>query len=198
MIVVGLAGYARAGKDTAGAYLVEHYGFQRVSFADPLRAVLLATDPLVPVRGPGPHARCAGPTKTVRLSKLVAEKGWEGAKTEWPEHPASVRQLLQRLGTEGGRNVIDQDVWVNAALRKLKPAGAYVFTDVRFPNEADAIARLGKTVRVLRPGTGPVNDHPSERALDGFPFDYQLYATTVPELHAAVAEMVTHYGWERR
>lgn len=38
-VVVGLCGFARAGKDTVGEILVKEYGYTRVSFADPLKAV---------------------------------------------------------------------------------------------------------------------------------------------------------------
>ena len=45
-------------------------------------------------------------------------------------------------------------------------------SDVRFPNEADAIRAFGGlVVRVERPGVGPINGHESEIALDGYDFD---------------------------
>jgi len=35
--LIGFAGKARSGKDTAGAYLVDNYNFLRYSFAQPLK-----------------------------------------------------------------------------------------------------------------------------------------------------------------
>ncbi len=55
------------------------------------------------------------------------------------------------------------------------PAGDVAFSDCRFPNEAAAIRdRGGEMWRIDRPGTAPVNAHPSETALDGFNFDRHI------------------------
>ena len=156
--LIGLWGYARAGKDTVGGILVERFGFTRVAFADTLRMFALAVNPYVSgvTNGHGPR----------RLSWWVAEKGWEGAK----EHP-EVRRLLQVIGTEAGRNIIGENVWVDAAFKSLDPNGSYVFTDMRFPNEMQAIKdRGGKTWKIRRPGYGPVNGHISETALENADF----------------------------
>ena len=165
--LIGVTGYARAGKDTIGRILVERHGFQRVSFADKLRQVALAVDPFVCIH---PEADEGTSTIWARLTEVVEAWGWERAK----EHE-DVRRLLQRLGTEGGRNILGENVWVDAALRDLEPGGSYVFTDVRFPNEANAIqARGGRVWRVTRPGFRPINAHPSETALDNFQPDHTI------------------------
>src|SRR5579863_3132559 len=36
-VIIGITGRKRSGKDTVGNYLVEHYGFVKVSFADTLK-----------------------------------------------------------------------------------------------------------------------------------------------------------------
>lgn len=161
--IIGLSGYAGSGKDTAAAVLLEQ-GWSRVSFADVLREFLYAQDLYLP--------RCGlrGVFRPRRLNTLVDAHGWQHVKATEP----SVRALLQRTGTEAGRGVLGSDVWVDAAFERA-PAGDLVVTDVRFPNEFDAIkARHGTMVRVERPGTRPVNAHKSETALDGHPFDATL------------------------
>lgn len=40
--LIGLMGYAGSGKDTVAARLVDHHGYARVAFADPLKAVARA------------------------------------------------------------------------------------------------------------------------------------------------------------
>lgn len=161
-IIIGFTGVARAGKDTAASALVEYSRFERVSFADRVRAVLLGTDPLVPVARNSRISR-----KFVsyhRLSLVIAELGWERAKTEIPE----VRQLLQRLGTEGVRTHLGPTVWIDAALSVVEPGRRYAVTDVRFNNEAEAIKKLGGEIwRIERPGYGPVNPHASDAGIDG-------------------------------
>lgn len=150
MTIIGLAGAARSGKDTAGAYLVARHGYERRSFADAVRTAALAIDPYVATRA-----------STRRLTDLVAAKGWEAAK-ELPD----VRRLLQRVGTELGRDLFGDDTWVDIATKGLHGGERVVFTDVRFANEAAAVRRLGGIVVALeRPGAGlagPEGAHASE------------------------------------
>lgn len=177
--IIGLSGYARSGKDTAAEYLVREHGFTRIAFADALRDALYALNPTLdiiwiednsfafPVSRPKP--------KRVRVAELVDIQGWEKAKTD-ELFGEEVRSLLQRLGTDVGRALLGDNVWVDIALRKmLDPNGSYVFTDVRFPNEAEALRKAGARMwRIERPGFGPVNGHPSETALDGCEFDLTI------------------------
>lgn len=163
--IIGLSGYAQAGKDSIGAVLVAEYGFERISFADALKDMLYALNPRLDVDW--------------RIANQVDSYGWERAKSVDPE----VRRLLQRLGTEAGRNVLGADIWVQTAMKKVKPGGKYVFTDVRFPNEAEAIRALsGQMWRVTRDNHAPANDHPSETALDGYAFDYYFHTDPFEEL----------------
>ena len=100
------------------------------------------------------------------------------------------RKLLQLLGTECGRQIIHPNIWVNALfanyqieVKSIKEVGLpkWIITDVRFPNEAQAIKdRGGIVIRVNRPcktcnkcGTHKMNcrprkEHPSETALDDY------------------------------
>ena len=149
-VIVGVAGVARSGKDTLANRLVARLGFERRAFADTLRNVLYATNPIVETASAGPR----------RVQEIVDDIGWDDAKVRYSE----IRELLQRLGTEGGRVHIAEDVWNRAIFEK--PHGPrLVIPDVRFPNEADAIhARGGIVVRVTRDGYEPINGHVSETA----------------------------------
>lgn len=150
-MIIGLSGYARSGKDTTAGILVAHYGFERRAFADVLREAVYRLNPQL--------------TETVRVRDVVDEYGWEVAKSN-PE----VRRLLQVMGTEVGRAMLGEDVWVRRAMKSL-PAKT-VFTDMRFPNEANAIRKRGGLVwRVNRPKFVAVNGHVSETALDSYTFD---------------------------
>jgi hypothetical protein len=161
MTLIALTGYARAGKDTVGRILLEEWGSGlRVAFADVLREMAYALDPFVTYE-----------SGWVRLAHLVDEVGWDRAKTSSPD----VRRLLQRLGTEAGREVLGTDIWVDTAFeRKVVPALGrgipVVITDCRFPNEAEAVTNHGGEVwRIVRPGAKPALGHVSDRALDDYP-----------------------------
>jgi len=154
-MLIGLSGYARSGKDTVAEYLVENYGFTRMAFADPMKEALRRLNPLVTFGGmPG-----------VSLAWAVEKSGWEVVKDESPE----VRGLLQRLGTEVGRDMFGENFWVEYAIKKTVDIQNVVFSDVRFRNEADAIQQgWGQNWRINRPGSFAANDHVSETQMDGY------------------------------
>lgn len=173
--IIGLSGYARTGKDTVAQLLVER-GWHQASFAAPLKQALLTLDPTIRA------------TAGLRLSDLITAYGWEKTKDKFPE----VRQLLQRMGTDVGRQFFGDNVWVDLALKGLPEGVPVVFSDCRFPNEGDAIRRLGgHVVRVNRHGYGPTNGHVSETALDDYPFDAYIWNTgTLDELRMQVVGTV--------
>lgn len=162
--IIGLSGYARSGKDTVAGIINRLYGHQQISFAAKLKELAYDLDPIVSITNFG---RDQG-----RLAEMVDNLGWEKSK-ECEE----VRRLLQVLGTKV-REHLGSDIWVLAAMQGLRigaPGSSrlgYVFSDVRFPNEADEIQRRGGSVlRIVRPGVEPVNPHVSETALDAWDFD---------------------------
>jgi hypothetical protein len=155
MILVGLSGYAGCGKDTA-AMALEPLGFKRLAFADTLRACLYALDPVI-------YIDVA--KRKIRLQTLVDESGWDHVKREYEE----ARTLLQKLGTEMGRNILGENIWVETTLAALDDHGKYVVTDCRFENEAKAIKnRGGRMFRITRGSVGPANSHISEIGLDAW------------------------------
>ena len=106
----------------------------------------------------------------------------------------TVRELLQKLGTEAMREGLHTNVWVNALFAdyKLWSDGRkdwypdWIITDMRFPNEIEAVKeRHGITIKVVRSfnhkmgsketGTLDLTPlHPSETALDDAEFDYEI------------------------
>lgn len=71
----------------------------------------------------------------------------------------SPRKAYQLFGTEFGRNMLSDSVWVDIA-----PKNDVVITDCRFPNEADWVKKNGgKLIRVNRLEATAVNEHPSEK-----------------------------------
>ena len=107
------------------------------------------------------------------------------------------RIMLQRLGTEAGRQIIHPNIWVNTLMSQYncecedivkknkfdfckcmictgKPK--WVIPDTRFPNELKAIENKGGIViRIERPcRNGTTSEHKSETALDGHVFKYLI------------------------
>ena len=179
-MIIGLVGYAQAGKDEAARALVEQ-GFTKVAFADPLREMLLALNPVIDAR----PSFAGRDVNLLRYRDYLDACGYESAKA----HP-EVRRLLQRLGTEAGRQVLGEDVWVNAWVERATWHQCVVTTDVRFDNEVNAVRSLGGIiVRVDRPGTGPANDHASETLPARVKPNLVISNNgTVEDLHAAVLQ----------
>lgn len=125
------------------------------------------------------------------------------------------RKLLQLLGTECGRQIIHPNIWVNALFADYKTFGEtkqysnstpkdndypnWIITDVRFPNELEAIKKHnGLTIRINRDSvlrTGKVFDtdnHESETALDDYQgFDYVIDNNgTIEELKEVVKDIL--------
>lgn len=169
--LIGISGAAGAGKDTLASHLAP-FGYVRVAFADPLREMALAIDPLIDVWDDVGGIR-------LYLSDLVSDFGWDEAKKN-PE----VRRFLQRLGTEGVRNFFGADTWVRLAEERIADLGdvPVVITDVRYPNEVELVRRLGGLwCHVNRPDAAAVPGHVSEEALDMADADVVIHNTAGPE-----------------
>lgn len=183
--IIGLSGYARTGKDTV-ADLLRERGFRRIAFADALRDALYALNP---------HIQVSPPTGGFEpLRDVIDNIGWEHAKTQAPE----VRQLLQRLGTEVGREQFGQNFWVNLTFLKIMGSthDHWVIPDCRFPNEHKAVKDNGGIMfRIIRPDFGPANDHISEVAIDDHQFDsYLLNDAGIAELREELDNHLYAHG----
>jgi hypothetical protein len=177
VIVVGLSGYAGAGKDAVADILVRDYGFTKMAFADPLKRMLRRLDPIIGFDlYEGCCAECADiPEVTeVRFSD-AAKFGFDDESLKHSPWAEEVRRLWQRFGTEVFR-AEDSDFWVNLAAGELgeTTADRVVFTDVRFENEAEWIYWLredhvkepeirSSVWRVARPDNYPEDIHESEQ-----------------------------------
>lgn len=179
-MLIGLSGYARSGKDTVAELLCLNYGYKRVSFADPMRQALYVLSPKL--------------DNIVRLSEYVDDYGWDVAKQN-----QEVRRLLQVFGTEVGRKMFGLDFWINIALKDLSGDTQVVISDVRFPNEADAIAKLGGSMwRINRKNHSAVNGHASEHAMDNYMFNHVIYNDgTLDDLSDEVFMLAKHLGLDK-
>lgn len=115
----------------------------------------------------------------------------------------TVRQFLQYIGTDLLRNQLHEDVHINALFAEYKnndsfePNSKWIITDVRFPNEAEAIKKRGGfLIRVNNPEYKPYeNEHYSETALDDYDgFDVIINNDKklgIENLYKTVSEIIT-------
>lgn len=186
LIIIGLCGEARSGKDTVASHLVHEFGFTRIGLADGVRAAFRDLD---------------GPT-------------WERTK-ELEANDLSVRWALQTLGTECRTDVVDdwEKHWVDHLFIKLCYLYRYhlprrtrfVVPDVRFPYEADLFRDKIAPIfpdgvfecwRIVRSGAGlagEVAKHASESSVHAVDCDERFCNDgTIDELHASVTAMAIH------
>jgi len=186
-MIIGLLGFIGAGKGTVGELLIQNHGFTQDSFAGPLK------DAVSLVFG-WDRTLLEGATNESRQWRERPDQFW----SEKFGKPFTPRLALQLMGTEAGRNVFHQDLWVISLLnRSNNRTTPTVVTDVRFKNEISAIQKAGGIVVRVRRGPEPewylsaqdANEghmnaiaymkktgvHQSEWDWIGSPIDYTIY-----------------------
>ena len=214
MSIIGVNGKIGSGKDTVGKiiqYLTSEYRdkYNFIEWQDRVENYGSSTYSKFEVK------KFAGKLKTIAslltgipvemfedqdFKKTDLSNEWVYVKPGYPARNMSVRELLQKLGTEAMRDGLHINVWVNALfadyrgpkMSEYNPSN-WIITDMRFPNELEAVKeRKGITIRVVRPKIESVVDkmrpysdlvhygipmpveHPSETALDDAEFDYEI------------------------
>ena len=233
-MIIGINGYSGSGKDTIGAIIqyIQSPDIGNITIEDVCKDYK-KYEPILDEQSDWEIRKFAGKLKDIAshltgidIEDFEDEKfkktnlGHEWWTTcEEGHQPMTVRDFLQKLGTDALRNGLHPNIWVNALMADYKPInGSYplikgfgtkeewnkeyvapiypnwIITDVRFPNEAKAIKdKGGVIVRVDRPGVKPVNDHPSETALDNWKFDYKIANLSgIFELKESITNILKH------
>jgi hypothetical protein len=165
--IIGLySPYPGAGKSTVAQQLIE-MGGERVKFAGCLKDMLRSCLAYQGATEEEIERMIEGDLKEQSTSLLCGR---------------TPRHALQTIGTEWGRNLIGNDMWLNTTQRKidqtLKSGKFVVIDDLRFENEYYFLeaqkARHVVLVRIFRPGLDYTTSHASEGALEHLHFDMSL------------------------
>ena len=212
MKVIGFTGPAGAGKDTAARMLAEHLeshglNVRLQAWADKLKVMAARS-----LGFDGTEQECVefcddlkvrGRVAVAVLRHLDLDQGDEDGLRHAGSLSISGREFLEFLGTEGGRNTLGQNVWVDAALpAPADPASALwraqhgfpnvvIDTTTRFPNEAERIREWGgKIIRIERAESGlraATTGHPSRAGVPADECDNVIENDgTLEDLEAAV------------
>lgn len=185
-LVIGLTGLAGTGKSTAAAYLVEHYGFHAMAFADALKSML-----------------------ELHLVERSINYAWlhepKLKELPIPGLNVSARQLMQTLGDWG--RALHPDWWVlaladTAGLNSEPSQWAPVhdrllITDVRYPNEAAWLRYVrGRLIRLHREDAAPARAHDSEQYVMHLQVDLELanHGPTTTGLHGLLDSAMRDCG----
>jgi hypothetical protein len=177
-MIITICGLQGSGKDTIGSYLINKYGFTKLSFAGVLKdivAILFGWD----------REMLEGSTKESREWREQIDPWWSKKLGIAKLTP---RYVLQYFGTELFRNHFHPDIWVISVERQLSKYTNCVITDCRFPNEIEMLQSYGaKTIKITRGilpewyqlyESGEIDKpdgiHPSEYLWIKTKFDYQI------------------------
>jgi hypothetical protein len=141
-MIIGLVGFIGSGKGTVGDLLASE-GFIPDSFARPLK------DACSSIFG-WPRELLEGDTEFSRTWREQPDKFW----SEKFGYEFTPRLALQLMGTEAGRNVFHNDIWVISLLNRARGKDVVV-TDVRSKNEIKYIQDNGGIVIRIRRGEEP-------------------------------------------
>jgi len=178
-MLLGLSGKRGSGKDTVARFIQEaRPGEWRLAkFADKIKEI----------------------TALLTGLPLAVMYSQEGKTHYLPEYGMTVGEFQQRLGTDAIRRGLHPETWVIACMANIPDGQPTLITDVRLPNEADAIrARGGVVVRVegdplQQRGDGTRDDsHDTETGLDHYPhFAAVIHNTgTLDELRQKVTALL--------
>lgn len=149
-MIVGVSGFIGSGKDTVADYLIRFKGFQRMSYAGPLKDAV---------------ASIFGWDRELLEGSTRYSREWRDQIDPWWAERLDIKHLtprwvLQQWGTEVGRRAFHDDIWIACIENKLRGIrNNVVISDCRFPNELKSIKRAGGiTIRVVRGQNPPWYD----------------------------------------
>lgn len=171
-MLIGLAGKAGSGKDTVAAVLRRIYKFETVSFAKPIKRALCAL-------------------LDVPMHKWDDREWRETVLPVWEQTP---RYLAQTLGTEWGRDVVKQSLWLDLAFEQVKQHKNVVITDIRFNNENSRVRdEGGHVIHVTRAEANTIGSpsHSSEAGVYILAKDFFIENSgTIRALHEKVKDVI--------
>ena len=167
-MLIGLSGKQRSGKDTFADFLVELYGFKKVSFANPIKELAVNYFGLNPVE--------VYETKPEKVRIILQDIGKIGRKVDdlfW------VKKTLDKFDNFDDIDVVVSDVrFINEA-EYIKSKGGII---VRIESSRDIRASRG-----LLTGENDI----SEIELDNYDFDYVINNEgTIEEFYDAITQLM--------
>jgi hypothetical protein len=187
MIVIGIHGKARSGKDTLAEFLINHFRdkydqlFFKNAFADELKRMCQKEFDLSNEQLWGDEKE--EPDK--RYYKPISPNSCGLGLSKLPSRYWTAREIMQEVGAFYRK--IDYNFWLRKIetyvnlLKKLKEdpikpgvVNGVIITDVRYKNESDYIKKNGILIKIIRDDRAGVHgsDHASETNLDDLPDDY--------------------------
>ncbi|QIG68071.1 deoxynucleotide monophosphate kinase protein [Rhizobium phage RHph_Y68] len=146
-MLVGLIGYKNSGKTS----IAKKYG----QMFDPHLNMIGFSNPLYKMLG---------------VLGITEEEIQDKPRRELPDPRfggRSIQYALNSLGTDWGRKMIYENIWVDRALDAMIPSLTNIADNVRFPNEFDAVRkRNGFLIAIVNPKVGDDGTAPEKHIKD--------------------------------
>jgi hypothetical protein len=129
--IIGISGKAGVGKDYLADLIVNKYQhYYKIGFADDLKVI----------------------GADLGMFNVKDAYTQEGKQKIIPWLGITIREFLQKFGTDAMRNGVHRDFWVKRLIASIKPDDHVVITDMRFKNEFEAVEDRvdGYTIRINR------------------------------------------------
>jgi hypothetical protein len=131
-MIVSFSGLIGSGKDTAAKYLIDNYGFTKMSFSGSLKDAVAAI---------------LGWDRNLLEGETPESRAWREQIDEWWSNElgreVTPRWALQYIGTEVMRGRLHPEIWALSLKNKLvNRTGKVVLTDTRFINELHMVKNL--------------------------------------------------------
>jgi hypothetical protein len=166
--IIAICGAKRSGKDLLAIHIINKYGYEKISFAEPLKEIVKLIFNFNDIQvGLDEYTN-----NNDGIEKDIIDDRWG----------ITPRKALQFIGTEVLQNKIQElipgikrDYFANILLSKIKNDKYYVITDLRFLHEYEKIKNLDVFfIRIIRP-TNINNDlHSSETEYMNIPCDIEI------------------------
>ena len=140
--LIGITGKLNSGKDTVAQMIKEVSGveYETKRYADPLKDMVCTL---------------LGVNRETLEDRTFKE-------TVVPWLGKTPRYLMQTMGTEWGRNLVNDEIWLSAMFKDYSAETNWVVPDVRFVNEADSIRKRGGIIIEVRRDENETSSHASE------------------------------------
>jgi hypothetical protein len=145
-MIIGLVAYKASGKDVMADFLVQHFGFIKLSVAEPIKKV----------------CRDLFQLNDEHFNDRILKE------TKIPSWGLSPREIMQKVGTDLFRHHFDDQFWVKILHQRIQSMlhqgiPNIVISDIRFQNEADVIHQHGGILVYIDRFSRPHDSHESEK-----------------------------------
>ncbi|HLD91079.1 MAG TPA: hypothetical protein VI911_08720 [Patescibacteria group bacterium] len=176
--IIGIGGKAKHGKDSIANVLIDNFGYKRISLADPLKKILYIGlkeyftlndfyDQNIKDLTFDKYTSYPELVLTkVQIERIVCAININYNLTgvemdiirEWfrNEKFYSLRDLMQRFGTDLCRNLINKQIWILTSQKQINhtsinsPEINFVISDIRFPEERQMVKNLNGLLLLVK------------------------------------------------